>query len=427
MARFLFLAAAGSCVATYSHGSCPLTHRTANVISRTAKLCNAVCLILSARTCQALKEEAHGEHSIQLLQHTRDRYGRQRAHDPSSFFNVSAILADSPEGTFLSRMSILVQAVGLTYNTTTPKFQPELADAHISSGSGTWFRKKQFDRDPDKGGVFARTFVNDERRSAVVAFKGICDTLGLEQCVIDACKLKSIGAYGNLSEAMASIVGADEQACEGYKEHLNYVEQALSYAEMVRAALEDYEIMMTGHSMGGLLAIVTASQMGLQALTFAPTPFHNVLKEELNLTDEQISRMDAKDLVATCDPFDCGINSAYVDDARRGSKTCLYMDTDEPSPCKSLPAPYESAGWREQLHTNGSGLASLVPAAQNLLCKMSAHQWPRYEAIVLEQGSDGAPSNLPVCNTDFSVLDVSDGMWQKLDFLRTWFGSYRPG
>ena len=30
--------------------------------------------------------------------------------------------------------------------------------------------------------------------------------------------------------------------------------------------------------------------------------------------------------VATCDPFDCGINSAYVDDARRGSKTCLYMD-----------------------------------------------------------------------------------------------------
>ena len=48
----------------------------------------------------------------------------------------------------------------------------------LCPGSGTWFRKKQFDRDPDKGGVFARTFVNDERRSAVVAFKGICDTLG---------------------------------------------------------------------------------------------------------------------------------------------------------------------------------------------------------------------------------------------------------
>ena len=30
--------------------------------------------------------------------------------------------------------------------------------------------------------------------------------------------------------------------------------QALSYAEMVRAALEDYEIMMTGHSMGGTMS-----------------------------------------------------------------------------------------------------------------------------------------------------------------------------
>ena len=30
--------------------------------------------------------------------------------------------------------------------------------------------------------------------------------------------------------------------------------------------------------------------------------------------------------VATCDPYDCGVNSVYVDDARRGSKTCLYLD-----------------------------------------------------------------------------------------------------
>ena len=74
--------------------------------------------------------------------------------------------------------------------------------------------------------------------------------------------------------------------------------QALSYAAAVRSALEDYEIILTGHSLGGpdfhivllhfrknrqiagLLAIVTASQLGLKALTFAPTPFHNVLKQE---------------------------------------------------------------------------------------------------------------------------------------------------
>ena len=31
-----------------------------------------------------------------------------------------------------------------------------------------------------------------------------------------------------------------------------------------------------------------------------------------------------------------------------------------------------------------------------------------------------------VCNTDYSVLDVNEGMWQKLDFLRAWLGRYRP-
>ncbi|CAE7180485.1 unnamed protein product [Symbiodinium pilosum] len=180
---------------------------------------------------------------------------------------------------------------------------------------------------------------------------------------------------------------------------------------------------MTGHSLGGLLAIVTAYRMGLKALTFAPTPFHNVLKQELHLTDAQISSMDSEDLVATCDPFDCGINSVYVNEARRGAKTCLYVDTDEPFPCKFLPAPYETEGWRTLLHTPGPWL---LPAAFNLLCKLSAHHWERYEEIVLAREGDDGPRNLPVCNTDYSVLDITDNMLQKTDFIRAWFAKYRP-
>ena len=35
-------------------------------------------------------------------------------------------------------------------------------------------------------------------------------------------------------------------------------------------------LLLTGHSLGGMLAIVTASSLGLQAITFAPTPWQHV-------------------------------------------------------------------------------------------------------------------------------------------------------
>ena len=60
--------------------------------------------------------------------------------------------------------------------------------------------------------------------SAIIVFKGICDTIGwagreasltlgslacagLEQCIIDACKLNSIGAYGVSVETETIFAG----------------------------------------------------------------------------------------------------------------------------------------------------------------------------------------------------------------------------
>jgi len=55
--------------------------------------------------------------------------------------------------------------------------------------------------------------------------------------------------------------------------------------------------------------------------------------------------LNSDDLVATCDAFDCGINSLYVEQARLGAKTCLYVKEDEPSSCQQMAAePYQSLG-----------------------------------------------------------------------------------
>lgn len=45
------------------------------------------------------------------------------------------------------------------------------------------------------------------------------------------------------------------------------------------------------------------------------------LLQDLKFSDEQIDALKGKDLVATCDAFDCGINSVYVQQARLGAKT----------------------------------------------------------------------------------------------------------
>lgn len=55
---------------------------------------------------------------------------------------------------------------------------------------------------------------------------------------------------------------------------------------MVRQVQKDlpkHSLTLTGHSMGGLMAMVTAARQPkvLKAMTFAPTPFHVIMNDEL--------------------------------------------------------------------------------------------------------------------------------------------------
>jgi hypothetical protein len=79
--------------------------------------------------------------------------------------------------------------------------------------------------------------------------------------------------------------------------------------------------------------------------TFSPKNLNSWLQTISRFSNEQMEALNSDDLVATCDAFDCGINSLYVEQARVGAKTCLYVKEDEPSSCQKMAAePYQSLG-----------------------------------------------------------------------------------
>jgi len=315
-------------------------------------------------------------------------------------------IVENRHGDYLTVMSAVVQAIGLSYNTSEgPDFQPSQVNATISSSAGeNWERLFNFDLDPIPGGVHARVFADRANRRAIIAFRGSCLEPTVEQCRLDACFLTEIKGFGALSSV---VYKTNESECKTYESHLDYVEQADKFVKAVQVELPDYKLLLTGHSMGGMLAMVIAATQPrvLQAITFAPSPFHETLLAQLGWQEAQIAALPAEDLIAACDPYDCGINSLYVDQARLGATTCLYFGTIEPSACANVSVqPYAHESWKSELQADDLELSKI---RANLECKASAHEWSRYEHFVLRTNSDGSPAALPTCEKTFSVVQDS--------------------
>jgi len=242
------------------------------------------------------------------------------------------------------------------------------ASASVSGGA-TWVRAPKLEADPYFGGVHARTFLDHGGRRALVAFRGICLDNEFRQCEVDKCFLESLKAFGVISD----MVYATRDACKDMVDDLDYFPQAEAVVKRVQADHPDYAVMLTGHSLGGALAIsVAASQPGvLKAVTFAPSAFHNILRESLGLSEVQIQALPADDLVAVGDPYDCLINAVYVHEARLGSTTCLLEGTEEPWPCE--PRMKVDLMYDQQT------------LARTIQCKARTHDWSRYEQVLVQK------------------------------------------
>jgi len=311
-------------------------------------------------------------------------------------WDVAAALADSPRGAYFALMDPIVEATLLAYNVSSgPDHVSGMDDASIRtqfSGSRAWKRRRDLELNPAYSGVHMLVFVNNTVKQAIVAFRGSCSSLA-SQCRADKCYLSHAEVFGVYTPF---LVGTDlSLGCDDFSESdLDYVQQADSAVRRVQKTLPGFSLLLTGHSLGAHLAIVTAAQQPgvLKAVGLSPSPFHKVMTETMGFSDEQMDTLPVNDLVSIGAPFDIRYNTLEVPDARLGSLTCLVEDDTEPPECASV---------HDALTDGMQGAEPFT----TFPCKMATHSAIRYEIVLKERGADGAaPANPLTCSTEYSTL-----------------------
>jgi len=281
-------------------------------------------------------------------------------------------LEDNPAGSFAAVVEPAVSAITVTYQSCSGQtYDESLKDATVDG----YKRVPELEVDPEDGGVHARVFADDTAKKVIVAFRGACLSDAYPQCQMDKCFLQRLGAMGNMS----SLTYSTNTSCDAFTNSFNYVEQAQSVVAKAQAQLKGYSMLLVGHSLGGALSIVVASQQPgtLKALTVAPTPFQYMLKKDLSLSVDEVSKFSSGDLVALGDPYDLGINAHFVPDARNGATTCVLQGAQEPPICDE--------DFLESIPTNKT------LAIRSLQCKGMAHDWDRYRNILVQRTKEGQP------------------------------------
>lgn len=352
----------------------------------------STALFASSLLTQALAVPAFQQQAVSSGGQAAAKLANVASDEPGvsgrSNVDILTALQDKPRGEFFGLIQPLVEAVTINYyGVSGPEFDPAFANATISGGG--WKRLVEVEVDLEQGGLHARAFVNHEARRGILTFRGICLENEHRQCQVDKCFLQSVRAFGEYSPLLFDA-GVD---CSELGDTVDYVAQADAAVRAMQAHLPGYALMLTGHSMGGALAIVTAARQPgvLQAVTFAPTAFNVMLADLLHFSEDQLAQLPSDDLIAIGDQYDCMINTVAVHQARQGSTTCLYETFEEPSMC--------------EVQMKQSLSYSKLSFPKAIMCKVTTHQWSRYRQLILARGaSQSEPAHLPRCDARFSTF-----------------------
>lgn len=184
-----------------------------------------------------------------------------------------------------SFIRLMVQAISASY--TVPPGCYHKPAKHNFTMQG-WERVRSLERLSGIG-LAAVVFQDSNSRRMIISYRGSCLDVTWMAARMDICAAMSLvgsasifasvmeGAWSNLTTStytQMALAGLNELArwwCPMFdKKDLNYLDRALEIAMAAQKEFPDHALLLTGHSLGGLLAQLTAAKLNIEALAIAP-------------------------------------------------------------------------------------------------------------------------------------------------------------
>jgi len=201
-----------------------------------------------------------------------------------------------------------------------------LPEAH--SGGAFWDRFPLGEIDPTFGGLHAIVFKDDKSKRMIISFRGV----SMNPKVGDTNRDMDYCVDAKLRHEMPE----PELECERFSEEsMDYLGQAEEVVGRVKMQMPIYNILLTGHGLGGKIAILTSIKIpSTKALAFGIDSVNQNIKEKLHLSQAAIDDLPADKYVVVsnpCDPYYLKAKSSKTGFA--GLTSCTVHGLDEVDGC----------------------------------------------------------------------------------------------
>lgn len=226
-----------------------------------------------------------------------------------------------------SLLSLTANATRLSYVATHGTYFNSTEAISGVPGNG-WVQVPELLRDPISGGFRAVVFKHPATRRGLIAFRGTDLNMTGLSGQADFCADKVLWD-NTTSSALPSF-------CQQFTpETLDYLGHSLELTRKARELLTGFDLLLTGHSLGAGLAILSAAagiqqKLVLKAVVFSSPGFDSLLQQRLHILPSQLP---TRQLRAIYNEFDPVYMNATEKHGIRGATSCLFQGLPEPTSC----------------------------------------------------------------------------------------------